>query len=290
MSKYKFASLLFFLMLMFGLEVAAQKNKSNTLLWQISKNKLQQPSFLFGTIHVICAEDYFWTAKMQQAFDRTEQLCLEMDLSQKDISMETAALLMDFSGTTLRDYFSSADDYALVKKYIEDSLKQDINIVERMKPVALYLLYSAGIVQAPCARTESYELNLVAKAQSSQKKVLGLETLAEQVETLESIPTDSIINQLLRIAKGDQEDVRQTGELIKAYKRQDLDQLNALLVSAEMAGQMDVHNLLDKRNKKWVQPIQNMMKDKPTFIAVGAGHLKGLLELLRKEGYQVEPF
>ncbi len=30
---------------------------SNTLLWQISGKGLKEPSYLYGTMHIVCAED-----------------------------------------------------------------------------------------------------------------------------------------------------------------------------------------------------------------------------------------
>ena len=50
--------------------------------------------------------------------------------------------------------------------------------------------------------------------------------------------------------------------------------------------------LLDNRNLDWVKQIPGLMKKNSCFIAVGALHLpgeKGLISLLRKEGYQVKP-
>lgn len=49
--------------------------------------------------------------------------------------------------------------------------------------------------------------------------------------------------------------------------------------------------LLDNRNLNWVQNMPTIMNDKSTLFAVGAGHLigeKGLLNLLKKQGYTVE--
>ena len=50
--------------------------------------------------------------------------------------------------------------------------------------------------------------------------------------------------------------------------------------------------LLNDRNKKWVKELKEIMKNESVFVAVGAGHLTGkygLISLLKKEGYTVEP-
>lgn len=50
--------------------------------------------------------------------------------------------------------------------------------------------------------------------------------------------------------------------------------------------------LLKARNMNWITKLTGLIKDKTTFIAVGVRHLpgeNGLITLLQKEGYKVEP-
>ena len=49
--------------------------------------------------------------------------------------------------------------------------------------------------------------------------------------------------------------------------------------------------MFDNRNADWVAKMPAIMSDKPTFFAVGAGHLPGeksVLNLLKLAGYEVE--
>ena len=49
--------------------------------------------------------------------------------------------------------------------------------------------------------------------------------------------------------------------------------------------------LIDNRNADWAAKMPAIMAAKPTFFAVGAGHLagpKGVLQLLKDAGYTVE--
>lgn len=289
--KKSFQKLLFSLLgLLFCFGASAQKNKTaNSLLWKITKKDNKEASYLFGTIHVICAQDYFWTGKMQQAMEATSQLCLEMNMSDPNLMSNAGMMLFDFSGTTLRDYFSNEADYQVVAHFIEDSLGQNLEIASRMKPVALYLMYTMGLAQGPCKETVSYEMKLVEKATEQKDEVKGLETMAEQMEVLESIPTDSIIQQMIRIAKGEEENTDELKELMSAYKKQDLNALNKLMSDMGSEGGMDGKKLIDDRNKKWIPAMQKMMQEKPTFFGVGAGHVPGLLTLLKAEGYTVQP-
>jgi uncharacterized protein YbaP (TraB family) len=50
--------------------------------------------------------------------------------------------------------------------------------------------------------------------------------------------------------------------------------------------------MLYHRNQNWVAKLKNLLPAKSLLVAVGAGHLpgiKGLINLLRKEGYTVTP-
>jgi uncharacterized protein YbaP (TraB family) len=51
-------------------------------------------------------------------------------------------------------------------------------------------------------------------------------------------------------------------------------------------------DLVITRNKNWMPLIKKAIAAKPTFFAVGAGHLggkTGVINLLRTQGYKVTP-
>ena len=65
-----------------------------------------------------------------------------------------------------------------------------------------------------------------------------------------------------------------------------------MLAKSEFGSDQYEDILLNDRNKKWVKELKEIMKKESVFVAVGAGHLTGeygLINLLKKEGYTVEP-
>ena len=50
-----------------------------SLLWRISSNELQEPSYLYGTIHATC--DAKLDENTLKALDETKQLFLELDMT-----------------------------------------------------------------------------------------------------------------------------------------------------------------------------------------------------------------
>jgi uncharacterized protein YbaP (TraB family) len=57
-----------------------QKQSEKSLLWQISGNGLEKPSYLFGTIHMLCKEDAVLSDSLMAAIENTERVYLEVDM------------------------------------------------------------------------------------------------------------------------------------------------------------------------------------------------------------------
>ncbi len=260
---------------------------NNSLLWRISGNHLSKPSYIFGTMHLICPDDYVWTEHMKKSLSESDKICLEMDMDDPSVLMQVAKGLIDTSGKKLEDYFTP-QQYNLVKRYVKDSLGMDIAFFQQMKPIALQsIMTSNGIT---CSNPISYEDSIMKTAQKSKKEILGLEEPKEQLAVLESIPVDTLIKDLLEEIQGTNNNDSDYQQLITAYKAQDIRALYLLITSSKDLGDMGI--FLDQRNKKWIPRMAGKMKNSSVFFAVGAGHLwgdKGIITLLRKEGYTVEP-
>ena len=65
----------------------AQQPSSKSLLWEISGNGLQEPSYLFGTIHMICKEDFLLSETAKQKFNSSKQVYLELDMDDPQLQM-----------------------------------------------------------------------------------------------------------------------------------------------------------------------------------------------------------
>ncbi len=260
------------------------------LLWEISGNGLEQPSYLFGTIHMIPKNDYFFTDAMQKAFDSSEQLVLEADMFNLSLAdkLKLAGEMFLPQGTTLQDYME-AERYAAMRQLFADSLgikaKKLDKKYSRIKPFFL----SALLLQEYVGKTRTYEEELNQAAKKQGMLVQGLETVAYQMGLANSL---SIEEQLEGM--DDMASYRQYASLVAAYKQQDLNQL--LQLSEEEyeseAGQAFMADFVHTRNADWVPKIEAFIKDRPTFIAVGALHLpgeKGVLDLLKGQGYTVKP-
>ena len=80
-------AVLFLLFFQFSQTYAQQSQKG--LLWEISGNGLSQPSYIFGTIHVICPDNFFVPKSTAVKFKIAQQVFLEIDMDDQQMMMKT---------------------------------------------------------------------------------------------------------------------------------------------------------------------------------------------------------
>ena len=290
-----------FLLPLFALSIItanadAQANKKpleKSLLWQISGNGLTKPSYIYGTIHMICKDDASLGDSLIAVIQRSDRVYFEVDM---DNLMEMLSALKDFkmrNDTTLADLLSK-EDYEKVKEYMgRKSGLLPFSQLETYKPMlASSLLMESGIA---CEESVAMEQLILEEAKKNKKRVDGLETMSYQASIFDSIPYKLQAEQLLKYVNDSgskSESDKQFEEMIEAYKAQDIEKLGEYIKDDDggMSNYEDI--LIYNRNRNWVEKLKNLMPDKSLTIAVGAGHLageKGLIKLLRKAGYTVRP-
>jgi uncharacterized protein YbaP (TraB family) len=127
------------------------------------------------------------------------------------------------------------------------------------------------------------------KAQESGKKVVGLETVTEQIAAVERIPLKYQARMLLQEVRDDGRSGANAA--LDAYLARDLDAVQAAVQESGMSGEVEKAMLQD-RNVRMVERLEKHMRGHGIFVAVGAAHLPGehgLIERLRRLGYTVLP-
>src|SRR5687767_10211112 len=59
---------------------AARAPSENTLLWEISGNGLTSSSYLFGTMHILCAEDARLSDNLKRVIKDADLIYFEIDM------------------------------------------------------------------------------------------------------------------------------------------------------------------------------------------------------------------
>lgn len=260
---------------------------TNALLWKISGRDLTQPSYLFGTIHMICPEDLQIGDSLKVSVSQADRLFLELDMDAPGIMMKTMKRSMLPSGT-IRDLMNPGD-YRRLESFMKDSLGMPMFLMNKMKPFTLMsVMYSKFL---PCNKPASLEETLMQMAKKQHKEILGLETVEEQLAVFDRIPDTMEIRMLMGLIDDFQGQRDEFGRMIQAYRQRDLTELGRMINdSPDIDGFEDL--LLVNRNKKWIPVMKAEMNRSTCLFAVGAGHLPGtdgVIDLLRKEGYTVSP-
>ncbi len=261
---------------------------SNSLFWRVSGNGLTSPTYLYGTFHLMCKDDINIGANARHAIEGADEVYFELDMDDPS-TLLGGVFIMNMQGKqTLKDLYTK-DEYEFVLHFLKDSLGIPAMMAERLKPALTESFIYPKLLA--CKTMSGVDETLVKIASSAKKEIKGLETVKEQGAVFDSIPysvqAKSLYETLTHFIayKGD------FAKMVAAYRRQELDTLN-LASGADTL--MDKYNylLLDKRNVKWVAELKTLMPQKALFVAVGAGHLPGkmgLINLLREQGYKVEP-
>ncbi len=277
-------------------ESFAPTKEEKSLLWEISGNGLAQTSYLYGTIHMIGADDFFLTEKTKEAFEQSKRLTLEINMEEMmDMSNLMPLMMQSFmkNDTTLKDLLSD-EEYTKVKAHF-DKVGLPMMFVERIKPMFLSALGNEDLANMEqTGNVKSYEMEFVSMAKEKEMPLAGLETAEYQMSMFDSIPYKAQAKMLVESIgssseKGEGKD--QFSELVKLYKARDLYGLQEMLQSDD-TGIKDYEDLLlVNRNKNWIPVMEKMMASEIVFFAVGAGHLageEGVIALLRRKGYDVK--
>ena len=305
--KYLLASIAYIIFLSSSyaqtVEVKDTLNTSpKTLLWKIEGGDIKSPSYIFGTIHLIPADMYFFPEEFEKCLSETKELVLEIDMSNPImLALELFSAAQMRGDTTLVDLYTE-EEYDVVKTYFLeniDAIMPDMgamgfSMMQSWKPLLLSsMLYDASMEEEATAMT-SYEMEIVALAEKKKLGLGGLESVAFQASIFDSIPYKTQADLLLESIKGlgDSTEIESYDDLFESYVSQDLNKMTAVMESqmTELDEYMDI--MLSGRNHNWIPIIEEKIKNQSTFFAVGAGHLggqEGVLNLLYKKGYSITP-
>ena len=270
-----------------SMQSIAQRDKTNTLLWEISGNGLQQPSYLFGTIHMICKEDFLISEIVKQKFNSSKQVYLELDMDDPQLQVTMMQQMQLPDKETLKNKLGESD-FKKLDSFLQKEMNMNLVMFDKFKPMMVMSILAQRLL--PCAGMESYDMNFAKMATEQKKELLGLEKVEDQLGVFDAIPDSLEIRSIMNMVNDFESHKKEFSRMSSIYKTQDLDALYQLMAeSPEMMGSQEL--LLDRRNRNWIPVMESVMKNSTTFFAVGAGHLAGslgVLELLRKQGYKVK--
>lgn len=287
----KFNSLIVFITIVFiaavNFCIHAQDNNTS-IFWEVTGNGLEKPSYLFGTVHLIPKSDFFFIDSLENKFESCQEIVLEVDMDDPGFLTKTQQLMFMPDNKSIKDLLDSTD-YNQLSEFFKDSLNLQLDQFQRLKPIFLVQFIIPKMINKPLA---SYELTFVQMAKKYNIDLTGLESVKEQMNSIDKIPFKKQAGLVLETIKDFSEDRLIYSQLVDAYKKTDYNNFYNLMVKASPELKEFEQILLIDRNEKWVPRIEKMIKEKSCFIGVGALHLegeKGLVSLLKSGGYKVTP-
>lgn len=242
------------------------------LLWEIKSVASPEtpPSYLFGTMHVTDENMFQLPDSVPIAIENTDGFATEVAFD--EALNKTLDIFFD-KGFSPRGGPSKQG----LRKRVMDILGGE---GPQMNPMKLFENF--GDEYEPGQDRETFlDAFLYRIAREEGKVVGGLEDLETQMTLL--FENDGSF-------KGERSS--EGGNILKnAYVKGDLDAIQAYMESDAVSDDFrDI--VLTKRNYGMVDVADSLIKVRPTFVAVGAGHLageEGMIALFRKKGYALRP-
>lgn len=266
------------------------------LLWKISGNGLEKPSYLFGTHHVAPIHICDSIAGFNEAFNSCKQLYGELELDDiQAVSKEIAKYTL-LPQDSLLDKLYTPEEYKLIDEVVKKNMGVSADQLKMLKPVTISTQLSVIIsMQAfndfnPTLPLDAF---LQKKAKEQGMSVKGFETSLFQAQILFGEPLPQQASALLKTIKHFDKMKPFIIEMCDVYMKQDLDSIFKLMQDPELSfTPEEMNRLVNNRNHNWSQQLKDILPQQPTFIVVGGGHLlgsNGLIELLREQGFTVTP-
>lgn len=272
------------------------------LLWKVTGNGLGRPSYIFGTHHMAPSSMIDQIKGLEQAIAGCDIVVGEVEkdsLMNPDVQARMAMAMMAPADSTL-DKLLSPQDYMLVEKVFNkyfSTMGVKLSQMNALKPSAISTQMQAmqAIKYFPGFDASSLiDMAVQTRANDAGRPSASLESVNDQIDLLFNGPLADQARGLVEACKQDEFFQVQSAALADAYMVQDLNRLFSVMTDATMGGdsEQEMEALIYNRNRRWAAKLKQMMPERACLVCVGAGHLpgeQGLLQLLRNEGYTVEP-
>ena len=224
------------------------------LVWKISGNGIQNPSYILGTHHG-CPFNYCDSIPgLMKAFDKVDNIIGEINMiefsemsPERMQKMQAMTIMVTVQNKEMMEVIPEIATMTTIDKYMQTLGQRKGKTIGELE-------------------TADYQMEL-----------LYGHSLAEQADAL-----------LEMIDHGDSKGLLQ--QLTNAYKSQNLDTLWKVF-QEQMTG-YEYDAIIKVRNLNWEKQMRELLPKQSTLFVVGAGHLpgeSGMINLLREAGYKVKP-
>lgn len=288
--KSLFIFLLFLLLISFSnTEISPFPFKNDALFWKIDHPNSNKSSYILGTMHLIEKEYFLYPNKLEKIARNADKFIMELKELPNQNEIHNYSQLKEGS---FFDYFTPTQTDSIIT-WANENLGVDNQtfrkVFYKMKPYILAQMITQSLF---IEKTESYELKFYDLAIKNNKTILGLETIENQFEILDSLSAEEQVSIIMESISNLDEAKAQLKKIQKLYSKQKIDSLYIELKKEFTKSSNFEKTFIDNRNYKWIKVLTQELDKSSCFVAVGAGHVggpNGILRLLQKEGYTITP-
>ena len=251
--------------------------------------------YLLGSVHVGSSEMYPLAPVITQAFETTDFLVVEVDISdnqQMDIATKMLQTSQYTDGSTLQDHIS-VDTWNLLAKTLKRR-NMDIEAVKVQKPWAITLMLMGLTIQesgfSPKLGVDHYFIT----GARGKKNIVELESADSQMNLLRSFPESDQEKFLTQTLNSFDQGPQIFRNMLSAWQTGDTKKLHQLTtqgIDSDPSYKRIYDELFTKRNHSMMQKIDQLVQTGGRyFVIVGSGHMTGpdgIVALLKTKGYEV---
>jgi uncharacterized protein YbaP (TraB family) len=275
----------------------AQTPTYQGLLWKITGNGLDKPSYLYGTMHVSNKVAFHLSDSFYKAIESVDVVSLEINPETWMETMTTDSYVADNMGNafSMRGNNNSTGFYKSIFELKKPENKDIGSAMGAELGILNSLLYRTSSYSADFQEDTYLDLFIFQAGKKQGKEITGLEQLGGTMvlnERAAKPENDKKKRKAIKELAAEKKhklskilDGKPYGEIMEnAYRVGDLDLLDSM---SRLAGTSDVHHdlIIVYRNIGMADAMDSIMKKKSLFAGIGAAHLPnsyGVINLLRE--------
>ncbi len=266
------------------------EKKYPSLLWEITGNGLQKPSYLFGTMHVSSKMAFHLSDSFYLAIKNVDAVALELN---PDVWQEQMVKIEAIKNAYQQYSTRMQGDYLGSRSFRLNDYTSQLKTALSTAPVLVNsLLYRSFKAREDFEEDTFLDLYIFQTGRKLGKRGTGVEDYYETEKIVMEAYGDMAAEKKKKRIDTDAESLKDISEKIQdAYKRGDLDLLDSLDRKIDRSDAFR-EKFLYYRNEIQANSMDSIMKKSSLFVGVGSAHLpgpRGVIELLRKKGYHLRP-
>ena len=287
---------------------------SKGLLWVAKKG--DNTVYMLGSVHVANTSIYPFSEEVKEAYEKADELVLEIDLFDAEGQAELVKLQYYTDGTTVKDHLSATNYEKLTKVLKDYNLKvEDLQNAKLWAVTNTLSVLSATdattVEEQQMASLTGIDMYLASKAYILGKPIGELESYKFQGEMMDGFSPElqqyifeSTVDSMLAAEKETQSDSF-VDTLLKYWKEGNVEGIKEYVfpedvTPKEVKGTKEIQLQEEYQSKFWTQRDKGMADkiaqmlnaegSKTYFVVVGAGHYisdTGVIAQLKDKGFEV---